>query len=150
MKHKIAAWAAAATLLLTTAAQAQVTITDIGASAPTPGANDISQLVYGNVAPAGLNYYWDNGTPPGQSFTTGSNPQGYVLTSLALQTSGNGGGNQFNSQTFTLRIYQLSGTGNSETPIPVHCIQSPSAPIWPVALKVFRRVAFVLPVPESW
>ncbi len=112
-KHQTAVWAAAAVLLLTTTAQAQVAITDIGSIAPTPGLDDISQLVYGNVAPDGLNFYWDNGNPPSQSFTTGSNPQGYVLTSLALQTSGNGGGNELNSQAFTLRIYQLSGAGNT-------------------------------------
>lgn len=105
--------AVAAALLLTTIAQAQVTLTDIGATAPTPGDNDVSQLAFGDIAPDGLNYYWNNASLPGQSFTTGSNPDGYVLTSLALQTSGNGGGSQLISQTFTLRIYQLSGTGNT-------------------------------------
>ncbi|MGA2247207.1 MAG: LamG-like jellyroll fold domain-containing protein [Verrucomicrobiota bacterium] len=92
-------------------------ITDIGATAPTPGPNDISQLTFGDVAPANLNYYWDNGANNGaymgQSFKTGNNPQGYTLTTLAIQTSGNGGsaGAQLGSQSFTLNLYQLSGTG---------------------------------------
>ena len=101
------------------ALQAQVVVQDIGASAPTPGTYDISQLVYGqNYQTAGamdLNYYWNNGNLPGQSFTTGSNPQGYTLTSVAFQTAGNGGGGQLDSQTFTLDIYQLSGTGPTTT-----------------------------------
>jgi hypothetical protein len=93
---------------------AQATLTDIGSTAPTPGTYDISQLVFGqNYQTAGamdLNYYWNNGSYPGQSFTTGSNPQGYILTSLALQTAGNGGGSELDSETFTLNLYQLSGT----------------------------------------
>src|SRR5581483_3574851 len=111
---------AAAALLLTTVAHAAVTLTDIGATAPTPGANDISQLTdrfpLGSGGPPGLNYYWDDGAGhptvgyPGQTFTTLGNPQGYTLTSVAIQTGGNGGGNQFQSQSFTLNIYQLSGS----------------------------------------
>lgn len=105
---------AAGALLWAAAAHAQVALTDIGSTAPTPGTYDISQLTFGDVAPANLNYYWDNGANNGaymgQSFTTGSNPQGYTLTSLAIQTSGNGGGGEFDSQSFTLNLYQLSGT----------------------------------------
>ncbi len=111
---------AAAAMLLTTVAHAAVTLTDIGATAPTPGANDISQLIdsfpLGSGGPPGLNYYWDDGAGhptvgyPGQTFTTLGNPQGYTLTSVAIQTGGNGGGNQFQSQSFTLNIYQLSGS----------------------------------------
>ena len=89
-----------AAVLLTAAAQAQVAMTDIGATAPTPGANDISQFNTGGGNPPGLNYYWDNGannpTSSGyisQSFTTLGNAQGYTLTSLAIKTAGAGGGN---------------------------------------------------------
>lgn len=70
------------------------TLVDI-TNAPTPGPNDISQLsADGNTTdPDGLNYYTDNqiafGTgEPGQTFTTGTNQSGYVLTSLALKTAG--------------------------------------------------------------
>ena len=56
----------------------------LGAVAPTPGANDISQLsTQGNkTAPDGINYYTDNNPPVGQTFTTGTNAM--RLTSLAI------------------------------------------------------------------
>ena len=108
---------AAATLLLTTVSQAAVTLTDIGTTTPTPGANDIYQLAGGGNGGSGagsLNYYWDDGANhptvgyPGQTFTTSNNPQGYIVTSVAIKTSGGGGGTPLQSQSFTLSIYQLS------------------------------------------
>jgi hypothetical protein len=82
---------------------------DYGASAPTPGASDISQLTsQANSGPTGLNYYVDSGNP-GQTFTTGSNPQGYVLSTLYLQEqSGSAGGGQPGLSAYTLRIYSLT------------------------------------------
>ena len=66
------------------------TLADLGATAPTPGANDISQLsTNGNTTfPDSLNYYTDNQTghgsgEPGQTFTTGTNSAGYTLTSVS-------------------------------------------------------------------
>ena len=88
------------------ATSAQVTITDIGATPPTPGANDISLSFPNFQGNDGLNYYWDNATPPGQTFTTGSNAGGYTLTNLSFQTAG-GGNNQNASQSFTLEIYAI-------------------------------------------
>src|SRR5689334_11803227 len=63
LKSRAIVLAMAASLLLTTGANSQVTLTDIGATDPTPGSNDISQFsTGGNLAtPPGLNYYWDNG-----------------------------------------------------------------------------------------
>jgi hypothetical protein len=116
--------AAATTLLLTTVSQAQIVLTDIGTTAPTPGANDIYQLgasfaVGSGSEPPGLNYYWDDGatTPttgyPGQSFTTlSNNAAGYVLTSVAIKTLGNGGGTPTQTESFTLLIFELSGPGS--------------------------------------
>lgn len=108
----------AAALLWPAFTRAQVTLTDIGSTTPTPGANDISQLTGGGGNPPGLNYYWDNGRQhstasgyTGQSFTTLSNAAGYTLTSVAIKTAGNGGSTPTRTQTFTLCIYQLSGTG---------------------------------------
>jgi hypothetical protein len=96
-------------------AQAAATLTDFGATAPVPGADDISQLVappiYDN--PDGLNYYFNNGTPPGQTFTTGSNPAGYVLNSLSLLTAGNGGQLPAAGQNYLARFYSV--TGNNAT-----------------------------------
>ena len=103
-------------------APAQVALTDIGATPPTLGPNDISQLNFNSGQPGGLNYYWDNGANNGlwmgQSFTTGNYPNGYVLTNLVIGTSGNGGGGQFSSQSYSLYIYQLSGAGlTTATPV---------------------------------
>jgi hypothetical protein len=108
------------TILIGDTARSQVTLTDIGATAPTLGIYDISQLsTNGTGNTPGLNYYWDNSVSSpqhsnpeflGQTFTTGGNPQGYTLTSLAVRTDG--GGNNFGvSQSFTLAIYQVSGAG---------------------------------------
>ncbi len=103
------------------AALAPILLTDIGATAPTPGANDIAQLSNsGNTIPAGLNYYWDDGFEhpttgaPGQSFTTLRNPNGYTLTSVAIKTGGlgdNGGHNgalYTEVQPFALYVFALS------------------------------------------
>ena len=84
-------------------------IADFGTTAPTPGANDVSQLTGGNNRD-GLNYYADNSSPPGQTFTTGSNASGYGLVSLYVKTGGYDGNNTGTAQTYTLRIYSVSGS----------------------------------------
>ncbi len=94
------------------------TLTDIGTAAPTPGTYDISQLsISGNqTAPDGLNYYTDNQTghstgEPGQTFTTGTNPGGYMLTSVTLRTGGIGGNSGIGTaQPYYLHIYSVSGS----------------------------------------
>ena len=96
------------------------TLTDIGSAAPTPGTNDIYQFsTQGNqTAPDGLNYYTDNQTghgtgEPGQTFTTGTNAAGYMLTSVAVRTGGLGS-STYNgistSQPYYLHIYSISGS----------------------------------------
>jgi beta-galactosidase len=95
-------------------------LSDLGANAPTPGANDLSQLsVSGNkTAPDGLNYYTDNESghsagEPGQTFTTGNNSAGYVLNSLAVRTAGLGSSTYNNigtAQPYYLHLYSVSGT----------------------------------------
>ncbi len=92
---------------LATSLSAQ-TLANLGGVAPTPGANDISQLsTQGNkTAPDGINYYTDNNPPVGQTFTTGTNAM--RLTSLAIKTAGlNSGG--ATTPTYYLRIYSISG-----------------------------------------
>jgi aryl-phospho-beta-D-glucosidase BglC (GH1 family) len=94
------------------------TLSNLGAVAPTPGANDISQLsTQGNkISPDGLNYFTDNHTghgtgEPGQTFTTGANPAGYVLTSLAFRTGGIGTSSGTTvPQPYYLHIYSISGS----------------------------------------
>ena len=98
---------------------AAVTLTDIGASNPTPGPNDISQLsTSGNTtSPGGLNYYtddhvgWHNGGEPGQTFTTGTSPAGYVMTSISLKTGGLGSYSGIGSSgSYDLHIFSVSGS----------------------------------------
>jgi len=95
-------------------ASTTATLTDVGTTIPTPGTNDISQLTppSGANSPDGLNYYFDNGSPPGQTFTTGSNPGGYTLSSLAIDLAGNSGGLPASGQDYILRLYTVSG-GNA-------------------------------------
>ncbi|MFZ0826159.1 MAG: chitobiase/beta-hexosaminidase C-terminal domain-containing protein [Verrucomicrobiia bacterium] len=102
----------------TVGAQTPATLTDLGATAPTPGSSDISQLsTAGNTKfPDTLNYYTDNQTDhaagePGQTFTAGNNAGGYTLTSLSLQSAGldSGGGSPGGSINYLLHIYSVSG-----------------------------------------
>jgi hypothetical protein len=94
------------------------TLTDIGATAPTPGTYDISQLsISGNTSnPDSLNYFTDNQTghgtgEPGQTFTTGANSGGYLLTSVALRTGGIGNNSNIGTaQPYYLHIYSVSGS----------------------------------------
>jgi hypothetical protein len=109
-----AALSLAAALVCASHAGAQVaaTLTDFGTTAPVPGADDISQLVapVSHNNPDGLNYYFDNATPPGQTFTTGSNPGGYVLNSLSLLTAGDGGQLPPNGQNYFVYFYSVTGS----------------------------------------
>jgi len=106
-----------ATVGLAGAAGAQ-TLLDLGATAPIPGTNDISQSsIMGNqTSPDGLNYYTDNQTSfgtgePGQTFLTGTNPAGYVLLSLAIRTAGLGSDYGIGTaQPYYLHLYSLSGS----------------------------------------
>ena len=91
------------------------TFTDLGVTAPTPGANDISQLsTTGNTTwPDGINYYDNNVPPCGQSFRTAANQTN--LLSVSFWTgglnSGNGYGTPSSTPYYYLRIYKLSGIG---------------------------------------
>jgi hypothetical protein len=96
------------------------TLADVGTSAPMPGTYDIDQFsTQGNqTGPDGLNYYTDNQTSystgePGQTFTTGTNAAGYMLTSVAVRTGGLGP-STYNGistpQPYYLHIYSISGS----------------------------------------
>jgi hypothetical protein len=108
---------------------AQVVLTDLGTTAPAPGPNDIAQLsTAGNTSwPDGLNYFTDNQAEhdrgePGQTFTTGSNPLGYVMTRLAIST-GTTSGNMGSSEHYYLHIAQLNGDG-TVTPLVTNVSQA--------------------------
>ena len=102
-------------LLLAEAGRAQ-TLTDLGTTAPVPGASDIAQLsTTGNqTAPDGLNYYTDDQTghgagEPGQTFTTGTNAGGYVLSSVAFATAGLGSDDNIaTAQPYYLHLYAVA------------------------------------------
>jgi hypothetical protein len=88
-------------------------LTDIGTANPTPGPNDLSQLsTNGNAHLTGsFNYFSNNGTPPGQTFTTGTKP--VVLNTLSLRTGSspldaNAAG--LGPQAYQLRIFSVSGS----------------------------------------
>jgi hypothetical protein len=88
-----------------------------GGTSPFTGSYDVYQLTDASVTPPNppINYYVDNGAPPGQIFTTGStppSPAGYPLNYVYVKhdPSGNSAG-LGTAQTFTLRVYQmLDGT----------------------------------------
>ena len=99
-------------LCSTLRAQTAATLTDIGAAAPVPGSNDISQLsVAGySATPDSLNYYLNNSPGCGQTFTTGPVATGYLLNSLSIRTAGDGGGGvDTTPQAYHLWIYAVSG-----------------------------------------
>ena len=103
-----------------TAAIALVAMVDIGAGTPTPGPADISQLLNTAQSDDGINYYTDNGAAYGnwcgQTFTTGTNQNGYVLQTLAWKSAGNG--SDFGaSQLYDLYFYSISTDGSTATVI---------------------------------
>lgn len=110
-----ASFVCVALVLIAGALCAQSTITVLGTSAPTPGASDQYQTNFVATAqsppPGGgnFNYYVNANPSPGETFTTGNNPNGYVLNSLALYDADNTGGG-FGNETFTLGIYSVSGS----------------------------------------
>jgi galactan endo-1,6-beta-galactosidase len=115
--HGLIAIIVATLITATLSAQTTTTLTDLGTTAPVPGANDISQLSTSGQAssPDGLNYYTDNypshgGGAPGQTFTTGSNPAGYWLNSLAIKTGGGGTESTTTAQTYIMDIFTMSGS----------------------------------------
>jgi uncharacterized repeat protein (TIGR03806 family) len=103
-------WAGAAV------AQTPATLVDIGATAPTPGLYDISQLsTDGDVdKPDGLNYYTDDGVnhptvgEPGQTFKTGGSA--VTLNSVAFQTGGGQQSDLATPQSYLLHLYSVSGS----------------------------------------
>src|ERR1022692_4210569 len=96
----------AATLLGLAGDAAAQGVFDYGATAPTLGPADVSQLTGGHDN--GGSYYVDSGNP-GQTFTTGANPQGYALLGIYIKTRSSGaGGGQPGLSAYTLRIYSLT------------------------------------------
>jgi hypothetical protein len=128
-RHAAKGLALAFVLALAGAAHAQLSFTDLGLTSPTPGTNDISQLLTtGDTAgydSSGINYYDNNSgsSSPGasgQTFTMGNNAAGYVLTNLAIKYGGHSyGGNGIGSanQGWHIKVFQLSGTGNTNASV---------------------------------
>jgi hypothetical protein len=109
--------------------RAQVGIGDIGLAIPTPGPNDVAQTNYAAVHqnPAGLNYYFDNGNPPGSTFVTPSaHAGGYVLNSVAIKTldDSSTSASFSTSQTYVLRIYSIPAPGTAATLLATYTSQA--------------------------
>ena len=93
------------------------TLTDLGTTAPTPTSYDAAQLVSAVTYQdsGGLNYYYDNSTPPGDTFTTGTNPKGYLLGSVSVDFQGGTHNGTTSSEAFDLFIYSISADGTTAT-----------------------------------
>ncbi len=94
---------------------APAVLTDLGAAAPTPGLNDVSQFstTGDSDTPDNLNYYTDNqpghnAGEPGQTFTTPENSSGFLLASVALKTGGGTSSGTTTPQGYLLHIYSVS------------------------------------------
>ena len=72
-----------------------------------------------------FNYYVNADPAPGETFTTGSNPTGYTLNSVALYDADNTGGG-FGNETFSLGIYSVSSS--TATPLTTYTSQSIDLP----------------------
>jgi PKD repeat protein len=95
-------------------------MSDAGVTVPTPGPFDQYQTNSGGWNNSGgLNYFTDNGTPVGETFTTGTNTQGYLLNSLSVLFAGSAGGANLNNQNYTFSIYQISAHGTTAFPLAV-------------------------------
>ncbi len=92
-----------------------LTVNNLGGVAPTPGPTDqanlsptgtVSAAYPGNPTGNTVNYYTNNGAPPGQTFTTGT-AQGYTLNSITVLDSDEHGGFSDNAA-LTLSISSIS------------------------------------------
>jgi hypothetical protein len=150
MKSKILfsklALAGCALVAATTIGRAQPTFKDTGTTtAPTPGANDIYQLLTGlangdSGGFGGANYYDNNSgtsTPgaSGSTFKTGSgNPGGYILNSITVKMGGHSdGGSDLNgtAQGWQICVYKLdNGAGTAVTnAVPIYNASTATATV---------------------
>jgi hypothetical protein len=92
-------------------------LADLGTTAPTPSSYDAAQLVSAVTYQdsGGLNYYYDNSAPPGDTFTTGTNPKGYSMSSVAVDFQGGTYNTTTAVNAFDLFIYSISTDGTTAT-----------------------------------
>ncbi len=117
MKNLSKSLLASALALGLTGALHATTLT-VSSSAPTPGADDASQLssagyTGANDNPPGFNNFYTNDTDDGigQAFTTGANAGGYDLNSISFKIGDIG--DDSNGRDLTFVVYQLGGSGNT-------------------------------------
>jgi len=93
------------------------TFTDAGTTTPSPGGYDVAQLTTASTyqVAGNLNYYDDNATPPGQTFTTGTNPKGYSIDSLSVLFKGGGSSGTTTAQGYDVFLYSISADGTTAT-----------------------------------
>jgi len=104
-------------LTLNVVANISGVLVDLGTNAPTPSSYDAAQLVSAVTTQdaGGLNYYYDNSAPPGDTFTTGTNPKGYLMSSVAVDFQGGSSSGTTTPQGFDLFIYSISTDGTTAT-----------------------------------
>jgi MYXO-CTERM domain-containing protein len=96
--------------LAVTAGNLSAATMSVSSTAPTVNGADIAQLnVTGHLDPGGdEGHVWSNRPLQGQTFTTGSNPAGYLLNSVTMVNEENTVSN--NTATFEVRIGTVLGT----------------------------------------
>lgn len=112
MRSQLTSFAVVAAIAFAAASAHAGNIT-VSSTTPTVDGADIAMLnSAGQFDPGGdLGHIWSNRPVHGQTFTTGSNPTGYTLSSITLQNEENTINN--NTATFTARIGTVSGTSFS-------------------------------------
>lgn len=100
-----------------------ITIANAGPFAPTPGANDQSNLSpTGTVGPTSpgfpaanttVNYYTNNAAAPGQTFTTGANGAGYKMTAVTVNLADAGSGTFKGGNNITLEVASVNATSGT-------------------------------------
>lgn len=118
--HKLFLTAAALALAVSPALNAQTVIT-ASATAPTPGAFDISNFTTPVGVENGAQDYSDNTPAPGQSFTTLSSPGSFNLNSVTVQgnddagTAGGATPTTYQGAIYTLSLFSI--TAGVATPL---------------------------------
>ncbi|MEZ5304668.1 MAG: hypothetical protein R3F11_29085 [Verrucomicrobiales bacterium] len=126
--HSAVALSAAACLVVFAHSLPEAAAGTMSSSAALPPINgaDIANLSAPGGDPAAYDpggdqgHIWSNRPTQGQTFTTGSNPAGYLLRSVSLQNEENT--NTGNTATFTVRVGTVSGTA-LRRPRPRHVVE---------------------------
>lgn len=86
----------------------------ISSNAPTVDEADIANLIWDNN-PGDEKLFSDTANP-GQSFTTGSDPSGYTVSSFSMQVNRDSDMTTgYNARTWNIRVVEIDGSNNTNT-----------------------------------